>query len=100
MTHHVRGQPADFLAGEADRARGRLQVARDQVEGRAFAGAVGPNQAKDLALAHVEGHLIDRQESSEALAEPLDSQHRRLPELPGSVTLVSSRRRTTSAAAA
>ena len=38
----VRGQPADFLAREADRARGWRQVARDQIERRALAGAVGP----------------------------------------------------------
>src|SRR5262249_28473035 len=89
----VRGQPADFLAREADRTRGQGQVAGDQVERRALAGAVGPDEAEDLALTHVEGHLIDRKESPEALAEPLDCQHRRL-------HAATRRRRTISAAAA
>ena len=68
----------------------RAQVARDQVEGRALARAVRADEAKDFALAHFEGHLIDRQESSEALGKPLDCQ----------ASSTTWRRSTTSAAAA
>ena len=43
-------------------------VPGDQVEGRALARAVRPDQAEDFARAHLKGHLVDGQESSEALA--------------------------------
>ena len=70
----MRRQAADFRALEADRAGARAQSAGDQIERRALARAVRPDEAEDLALAHFEGHLVDRQESSEALGEPLDRQ--------------------------
>ena len=37
---------------------------------------LGPMRPRISPCAHFEGHLIDRQESSEALGKPLDCQHR------------------------
>ena len=67
VADRVRRQAADFHAFETDRARRRPQISRNEIEGRAFARAVRTDKAENLALAHFEGHLIDCQESPEAL---------------------------------
>ncbi len=57
------------MAFERDLALVRLQQAGDHVEGRRLAGAVGPEQADRLALAHVQRHAVDDAAPLEALAE-------------------------------
>src|SRR4029077_18644786 len=53
-------------------ARVGLVEARDQVEERRLAGAVGPDQADDLALAHVERDVVDRDDPAEPSRHVLD----------------------------
>ncbi len=55
----------DVLVLEEDLARGRRVDARDQVEDRAFAGAVRSDDGEDLALLHRKGHRIDRFQAAE-----------------------------------
>src|SRR4029077_9328766 len=85
----VRGGAGDLAIPEADRASTRPQRAGDQIERRALAGAVGTDEPENLALADLEGNLVDRQKSVEALGQPRDREH-----------LKSSHRGTSSAAAA
>ena len=52
----------------------RLAVARRQQGGEhphdgGLAGAVGPEQSKDLAATHLEVDLVDRGETAEALSQ-------------------------------
>ena len=56
----LRRRIVDMLAEEGDGAAGRGQHARDQVEGRALAGAVGADQCHDFSGLHVEADVIDR----------------------------------------
>ena len=75
MTDRMRRQAADLLAFEADRAGRRAQRAGNEIEGRALAGAVRPDQAEDFARAQFEGDLVDGQESSEAFTQAIDLEH-------------------------
>src|SRR5690606_25552228 len=54
------GAAGDILPLEADGALGRRQRAGDEVEGRALARPVGPDQAQDLPLGDREGDPVDR----------------------------------------
>src|SRR5260221_3345713 len=71
----MRGLPRDLGPGKDDRAAARLERAGDQVEDRALARAVGADETEDLALPHLERHLVDRQEAAEALRQGLDREH-------------------------
>jgi len=64
-----RRQRGDVLAVEQDRALRRRQYACDQVEQRRFSGAVGPDQANDLAASHRNRDVAVGNESAEALAD-------------------------------
>src|SRR5690349_10468322 len=61
----VRRHPRDVLAVEDQTARGRLVDARDQVEDRRLAGAVGPDDREDLARLDLEAHAVDGPEAAE-----------------------------------
>ena len=74
-TDRVRGKTCDVLALEADRSGRRAQVAGNQIERRALARAVRADQAQNFTLADFEGDLVDRQETAEALGQPLDCEH-------------------------
>ena len=50
--------------------------AGDQVEERRLAGAVGPDQAEDLAGADLEVDAVERLQAAERLAQPLDDEQR------------------------
>ena len=50
----------DVLILKEDLSRGRAVNPRDQVEDRAFAGAIGPDDRQDLALLHREADGVDR----------------------------------------
>ena len=58
----------DVLAGDADRARGRLLEPVHAADQRALAGAAAPDDAEDLALGDVE---IDAVEGDDAVREDL-----------------------------
>src|SRR5580765_7007275 len=68
VARQVRHVPA---AQEDLAARGRLS-ARDDVEERALARAVRPDEADELALAHRERHAVERGETAELLADAAD----------------------------
>jgi hypothetical protein len=71
----VRGQIGYVVAFEADSAFRRAERAGNQVERRTFAGTIGADQAENFALARFEGNPVNRQESAEALGQPLDCEH-------------------------
>ncbi len=78
-------RPEIALALEGDLARGRPQHTGHQVEDGALAGAVGADQADDLARAHVEADIVDGNEPAERpCARRLERQQRlaRLAALP------------------
>ncbi len=56
----VRRLRGDLAALEADRAAPRPVQAVDRAERRRLAGAVGPDQRDDLALAHLQRDTLDR----------------------------------------
>src|SRR5262249_35003505 len=98
----VRGEPADLLAAKADGPRRGWERARHAVEKRGLARAVGADQPEDLTLAHLEGHLAERGEPTEALGQPGNGQHvrgarrgnaRRGPSRPPPTFLASRKRR-------
>ena len=60
------------LAGEADLARGRLDHAGHALDEGRLAGAVGPEQAVDLARQDVEVHARERRDAGVLLDEPAD----------------------------
>ena len=59
--------PGHVVAEELHAAGGHRQRAGDEVEHRRLAGAVGTDQADDLARAHVEADVVDRDQAAEAL---------------------------------
>jgi hypothetical protein len=64
--------PGDLAPLEPDRAGIGRERAGEHVEDRALAGAVGADQADDLALLDSERHAVDGGEAAEALGEALD----------------------------
>src|SRR6185503_10852303 len=75
VRHAVCRQAGNVLPQEPDRPRGRPQRARDQVERGALARAVRADQAEDLALGHLERHVLDGEEAVKVLGQPLDTEH-------------------------
>ena len=67
----------DVSAEEADLARARRQRSGDQVEHGALAGAVGTDQADDLAGLDLEADIVDGDQAAEALDGAVDSEQRR-----------------------
>ena len=74
---HKRGS----AVAQADAAGMRLVEAGDAVEHRGLAGAVRADQRRDLALARLEGQIIDGEETAEAHRQMLDAaaKYRRAP---------------------
>ena len=60
------GTASRSRAVEVHRARGRVVDPADDVEHRRLAGAVGPDQAADLALVDREGEPVERDDAAEA----------------------------------
>src|SRR6185312_8387388 len=80
--HFVRCVVGDLLAAQPDLAAVHPLVAGDHVEQRGLARAVGPDQAGDAALGHVQGAVLQRIHPAECLAHPGGAQqggHRVLP---------------------
>jgi len=66
----VRGDAADLGAIDRDGAAAQRIEAGNDVDQRRLARAVRPDQAQDLALAHIEIDIAQRLQSAEALARP------------------------------
>ena len=66
-------------------AAARRKQAAQHAEGGGLAGAVGPEQAEDLAAAHLEVDVVDGGEGAEFLDQLLDLDHRLVPVLRGRV---------------
>ena len=62
----VGGHLEELLVLEVDPAAGRLVDPRHDVEERRLAGAVGPDQAADLAPLDGEGELVEGHDAAEA----------------------------------
>jgi hypothetical protein len=74
---------AAHLAVEQDLAGGRLDDARHALDQRRLAGAVGTEQAVDLARLHVEVDALERAHAGELLDEPADLEDRAHPTTSG-----------------
>jgi len=64
-----RGFAGDVLAEEPDRSRRGPGQAREHVEERSLARAVGADEAEDLAFLHLEAHIRDSHEPAEGLGK-------------------------------
>src|SRR5207302_6674875 len=64
----------DVAAREPHPARVGFGEAADQLEQRRLAGAVGPDEAHDLAWLHLEGDAVHRVHAAERLADAVDGQ--------------------------
>ena len=76
----ARGSPAGSPSGSGsprddDLARGRLDRAGDALDQGRLAGAVGPEQAVDLALEHLEVDALERPHARVLLDQPADLEH-------------------------
>src|SRR5712692_2732069 len=58
LEHGMRGPAVETLAQKADAAGGRAQEPRDRAHRRALAGAIGAEQADELARLHAEAHPV------------------------------------------
>jgi hypothetical protein len=77
---HAGPLAAHVVAGhERGAGRRRLQPAQ-HLDERRLAGAVGTEQAHDLARAHLEAHLVHGREGPEPTGEPVRAHRRRAPE--------------------
>src|SRR3984893_4538521 len=68
----VRGQAGDVFALKDDLARGRAFDAHDRLHRGRFAGAVGADQAENLARAQIEAEVLHGSEATVALGEAAD----------------------------
>ena len=73
---HARGEVGDVGAHHVDRAAGRHEVARDQVEQRRLAGAVGPENGAALAVRDVEIDVAHGLHPTETPADPPQAEDR------------------------
>ncbi|KAG1291050.1 hypothetical protein G6F64_013839 [Rhizopus arrhizus] len=73
--HGVRRQPVAGLACETHAARRGCDQARDHGERGGLARAVGPQQGRDLAFAHFQGHPPHRLHAAIVHGQVLDLQH-------------------------
>ena len=64
----ARRQAIDALAAKVHFAAAQRQQTRYEVEGGALAGAVGADQADDLAGAHTEAHVVDGEQAAKGFA--------------------------------
>src|SRR5258708_33239159 len=70
----LRPRVIDLVAENRDGAAGWAKYAGDQVESRALAGAVRPDQRDDFAGLDVEGDVVDRDHAAELFSGILDMQ--------------------------
>jgi len=70
----VRRHPGDVALEEADGARRHRQLARDEIEERRLAGAIGPDERAPLARAHGQRDAVDGAEPAERLRDRIEPQ--------------------------
>ena len=75
----VRRPRQDARAFHQDVAGRRLIEPREAVEERGLAGAVGADQSEDLALVHVKGHAVERDDAAEHDADVANREQGRCP---------------------
>src|SRR5262249_5138840 len=68
----VRLHPGDGAPGEADVAGPRLVHARDHVEHRGLAGAVGPDHADDIPVPDLQVQLAERLQAAKRQRETIE----------------------------
>jgi hypothetical protein len=71
LTNVVGRVMGDVLAGESDRASGRRFETNDQLEQRAFAGAIGADDSQNLAVVSSHSHPVDSGEAPKVLLDLL-----------------------------
>ena len=71
----VRRKACELGAIEPHRARGRRERARQHVEDRALARAVGADQAENFAPLHRERHVVDGLEAVKAFDQAFNYEH-------------------------
>ena len=71
----IRPEPRDGAAVQQDLARIRRLEAREEVEERGLAGAVGADDPDELSRAHPEGNVVVGDEAAEALRDAAHVQH-------------------------
>src|SRR6202007_3039701 len=74
----VRGQAGDVLALENHISRCRAFDAHDRLHRRRLAGAIGADQAENLAGAQIKAQILHRGEAAEALGQAADFEHGRV----------------------
>ena len=72
--HSVLGRERE--SGDRCRARGRRDESAERPHGRRLPGAVRPEETEDLAVADLEGDVLERDPVAEALAQVVDGQRR------------------------
>src|SRR6185295_8549469 len=72
----VARNPEQGTAVEKDIAAAALIQARQAIEERGLARAVGPDEADDAAGRHVEGDIVERDDAAKANADVLHAQQR------------------------
>ena len=76
---HLQRLRGTIEAGDAGHAGRRREIAQERPQERGLAGAVGPEQAKDLSLAHVERAAVEGRKRAIPLREGRGADdHRRL----------------------
>ena len=73
---HVRRLARDVAAVEDHLARGRLQLAGQQIEERRLARAVRADDGVAVALLHLQADVFDRAQAAEVFAQVLDAEQR------------------------
>jgi hypothetical protein len=69
-------QAGNVLAAKPDASGSRAQRTGDEIEGRALARSVRPDEPDDFAFPDFKGDAVNRQKSPEAPGKIGDDQHR------------------------
>jgi len=72
----VHRHPAEIHAAEGDAAGGERQQSRDEIDGRALARAVRPDQPEDAALLDAQRELVDGAHAAEVPGGLRELEHR------------------------
>ena len=72
---NVQGVVEDVMALHLRHARGGRDEAREDAHGGRLAGAVGTEEADDLAAAHLEADIVERTERAVTLGQPVRVNH-------------------------
>src|SRR5579864_7436370 len=76
LRHLLRLGAIERSAQNGDSAAAASEHARDEIEGRALAGAVRTDQRNDFASIDAEGDIVDRHHAAKLLARVIDFEER------------------------